>query len=205
MSNNIHEEEVLGKAYDARLIKRLLPYARRHLGLVTGGAACMLVAGGVALVLPLIIREIINGPFTSLSLKGSDEAALEALGWLALGYRLEDLGEPGSGLFPFASTLGLGALALLLLLRPTGEPGAEGGPVAWGKVAGYVLALAAYALLLEPLGHLLVTALTLGAIMLGLERIPWPRALAVTAGAVLASWLLFERLLGVPLPHGPLG
>ncbi len=86
MSNNIHEEEVLGKAYDARLIKRLLPYARRHLGLVTGGAACMLVAGGVALVLPLIIREIINGPFTSLSLKGSDEAALEALGWLALGY-----------------------------------------------------------------------------------------------------------------------
>ncbi len=71
-------------------------------------------------------------------------------GWLALGYRLEDLGEPGSGLFPFASTLGLGALALLLLLRPTGEPGAEGGPVAWGKVAGYVLALAAYALLLHP-------------------------------------------------------
>jgi putative tricarboxylic transport membrane protein len=126
-------------------------------------------------------------------------------GRLALGYPLEDMGEPGSGLFPFASALGLGVLALVLLLRPGRTADPAEGPIARGKVAGYVAELATYALLLEPLGHLIVTGLTLGLIMLVLERIAWPRALAVTAGAVLLSWLLFERLLGVPLPRGPLG
>lgn len=86
MSDSIHDEEVLGKAYDARLIKRLLPYARRHMGLAGGGAVCMLAGGAVALVLPLIIREIINGPFTSLSATGLSDAAMTGLAWLALGY-----------------------------------------------------------------------------------------------------------------------
>lgn len=86
MAENIHEEEVLGKAYDTRLIKRLLPYARRHGGTVALGAACMLAAGGMGLLLPLIIREIINGPFTELAKNGASDAAMERLGLLALGY-----------------------------------------------------------------------------------------------------------------------
>lgn len=88
MAENIHEEEVLGKAYDARLIKRLLPYAKRHWPIVTGGALCMLAAGGMGLLLPLIIREIINGPFTELAKDGASQAAMDRLGWLALGYFL---------------------------------------------------------------------------------------------------------------------
>jgi ATP-binding cassette subfamily B multidrug efflux pump len=86
LAENIHEEEVLGKAYDTRLIRRLLPYARRHGGTVGLGAICMLGAGGMGLMLPLLIREIINGPFTELAKDGASQAAVEALGLLALGY-----------------------------------------------------------------------------------------------------------------------
>jgi ATP-binding cassette subfamily B protein len=86
LAENIHEEEVLGKAYDARLIKRLLPYARRHLGTVALGAACMLLAGGVGLLLPLIIREIINGPFKVLYEFGQTPESVARLGTLALAY-----------------------------------------------------------------------------------------------------------------------
>ena len=128
--------------------------------------------------------------------------------WAGLGWGLRDdlTGEPGSGLFPFLAALGLGALALVLLARPGLAPDeeAEGdGPPNRRRVAGYVVALLAYALLLEPLGHLLVTALVLSFVMLGLEFVRPRTAIAITAGAVLFSWLLFERLLQVPLPRGP--
>jgi ATP-binding cassette subfamily B protein len=86
LAENIHEEEVLGKAYDTRLIKRLLPYARRHTATVAFGAVCMLGAGGMALMLPLLIREIINGPFTELAKNGASDVVMERLGILALGY-----------------------------------------------------------------------------------------------------------------------
>ena len=41
--------------------------------------------------------------------------------------------------------------------------------------------------------------------LLSLARARGYRRVSLETGAVLVSWLLFERLLGVPLPHGPLG
>lgn len=127
--------------------------------------------------------------------------------WAGLGWGLWDgfTGEPGSGLFPVAAALALGVLALLLLLRPGAatEEAAEEGPPDRRRVAGYVGALLAYAVLLEPLGYLIVTAFVLLVVMLGLEAVRPRLAVSVTLAALLLSWLLFERLLQVPLPHGP--
>lgn len=121
-------------------------------------------------------------------------------GWLALGYGLSDFGQPGSGLFPALACAALGVLALPLLWR--GDTLARE-PVAWGKLSGYVVAAGGYALALEPLGHLLASALVLGFVMLVLERLRWPLALGVTAASVAGAWALFERLLQMPLPRGP--
>jgi ATP-binding cassette subfamily B protein len=84
------DDEFLGKAYDARLIKRLIPYARPYLGLVFVGTLFMLLAAACELGIPLIVKETINGPFTLLGDSDSNEAsqaeAWTKLGWFAFGF-----------------------------------------------------------------------------------------------------------------------
>ncbi|MCA8914600.1 MAG: ABC transporter ATP-binding protein [Planctomycetes bacterium] len=91
MAETYHDDdEFLGKAYDARLIKRLIPYARPYLGLVLFGTFFMLFAAACELGIPLIVKETINGPFTVLGESATGEAAKEAawtkLGWFAFGF-----------------------------------------------------------------------------------------------------------------------
>jgi ATP-binding cassette, subfamily B, multidrug efflux pump len=84
------DDEFLGKAYDLRLIKRLLPYAKPYLGLVAIGTVFMLFAAACELLIPLIVRETVNGPFMVLGDSGSPEesrdAAWDTLAWLAFGF-----------------------------------------------------------------------------------------------------------------------
>jgi ATP-binding cassette, subfamily B, multidrug efflux pump len=84
------DDEFLGKAYDARLIKRLIPYARPYMGLVFWGTFFMLFAAVCELVIPLIVRDTINGPFTVLeggaASAAETQAAWDQLAWLAFGF-----------------------------------------------------------------------------------------------------------------------
>lgn len=84
------DDEFLGKAYDARLIKRLVPYAKPYLGLVAAGTLFMLFAAGVELLIPLIVRETVNGPFMVLGNAASTEEAREGawtlLAWFAFAF-----------------------------------------------------------------------------------------------------------------------
>jgi len=84
------DDEFLGKAYDARLIKRLVPYARPYLGLVVWGTLFMLLAAGCELVIPLIVRDTVNGPFTvmgsELASDADKQAAWTTLAWFSFGF-----------------------------------------------------------------------------------------------------------------------
>ena len=55
-----HEEEALGKAYDGRLMRRLLGYVRPYLGLVAAALAALLVHALLQLVGPLLTRRVID-------------------------------------------------------------------------------------------------------------------------------------------------
>lgn len=55
-----HEEEALGKAYDARLMRRLLRYARPYSTLVVFAVALLLIEGLLQLVGPLLTRRVID-------------------------------------------------------------------------------------------------------------------------------------------------
>jgi ATP-binding cassette, subfamily B, multidrug efflux pump len=57
---SIHEEEALGKAYDARLVRRLLVYVRPHLALVAGAVALLVVEGLLQLVGPVLTERVID-------------------------------------------------------------------------------------------------------------------------------------------------
>ncbi|TCH99912.1 tripartite tricarboxylate transporter TctB family protein [Roseococcus sp. SYP-B2431] len=116
---------------------------------------------------------------------------------LIVPFAADPLGPKG---FPYAVAVILAICGALILL--------ERGPAfAWPerRAAPFllVLAMVAYALLLETLGFILATtALALGvALLFGAG--PWP-ALATGAVTGLALWALFDKLLDLPLPQGPI-
>jgi len=57
---DIHEEEALGKAYDGRLMRRLLRYARPYRALVIGSLVLLLADGMLQLVGPALTQRVID-------------------------------------------------------------------------------------------------------------------------------------------------
>ena len=60
MSEAYHEEEALGRAYDARLMRRLLRYVRPYARLVIAALALLLLEGALQLVGPFLTRHVID-------------------------------------------------------------------------------------------------------------------------------------------------
>jgi putative tricarboxylic transport membrane protein len=90
--------------------------------------------------------------------------------------------------------------ALLLLPRGAALPAMERRIAPWALV----LVMGAYALLLVPLGFLMATAL----LAFGVALLFGAGALgALLTGAATSAvlWALFDRVLDLPLPKGPLG
>jgi ATP-binding cassette subfamily B protein len=55
-----HEDDALGKAYDSKLMRRLLVYTRPYRALMYGAFALLCVEGGVQVVGPLLTRRVID-------------------------------------------------------------------------------------------------------------------------------------------------
>ena len=133
----------------------------------------------------------------------------------AVRYGLWERLEPGPGLFPFlvcilaglCASVALAGLAIDYLAGidpPAGDEEEGEGPFLWRKVTIYVVALVAWPLVFAWLGWLISTAIALVLIMRFAEAMSWRECLIVAAGALAGSWLLFVRLLEVPLPKGVL-
>lgn len=132
-------------------------------------------------------------------------AALAALGLAAIigaqTLEVRFLGDPvGPKPFPTAAGVVLVVCGALIALRP-------GPPVTWpppsrlGAIAAAAGALALYALGMRPLGFILATALTvaIAARVFGARLVP---AALLGLGFGTALFLLFDRVLEIPLPHG---
>ena len=59
-ATHAHEDDVLGKAYDRKLMSRLLVYARPYRALMYGAFALLCVEGGIQVVGPLLTRRVID-------------------------------------------------------------------------------------------------------------------------------------------------
>jgi ATP-binding cassette subfamily B protein len=60
MAANIHEEEVLGKAYDSRLMKRLLTYLRPYVGAVTVALVAIVLKAGCDVLGPYLTKVAVD-------------------------------------------------------------------------------------------------------------------------------------------------
>ncbi len=72
---SFHEEEVLGKAYDARLMRRLLAYLWPYRRQVAIALVAILAGAGAALAQPYLIKTAIDGYIVAGRLAGLDRLA----------------------------------------------------------------------------------------------------------------------------------
>ena len=146
-------------------------------------------------------RDLVGGfGFLLLALVGVEESLRLPLGsWQS----------PAPGLFPLLVSLVLAGMALTLVIvalgtHATALPGES--PAArptkvWWTVAG----LLAFYALLERLGFLIASVLLLVFLLRAIAGQRWRVTLAIGVAASLASYLVFDRLLKLPLPRGPIG
>jgi hypothetical protein len=160
----------------------------------------------------------------SVSLKRECASSAVLLGiaaaYVAYGvrYPLDTLANPGPGVFPLAVgvfLVGLMAFQLLqsgarlLCVRARAHPAAEPGPPPaaprerrpWVMIA----VLAAYLLVVTPVGFYVSTLALAAACSKLMGTRGWLRPLALSAGLLLACYVLFSVWLKVPLPRGYLG
>lgn len=129
--------------------------------------------------------------------------ALAALAfWSAQSLVVAFAADPlGPRAFPSTVALIMGGCGVMLLIP-------RGAGFAWPERISapplLVLVMAAYALLLVPLGFLIATAL----LAFGVALLFGARPLAALLTGIVTSgllWLLFDKLLDLPLPKGFLG
>lgn len=118
---------------------------------------------------------------------------------------------PGAGFLPFWLGVVMAVLAILLYVNATREPAEAKSRSPFPDrrailaIMATVASLAAYNLIIEPVGFLVSTAL-LSAFLLGVvEREPWYTTASVAAANAVVLYIIFEKLLGVSLPKNVLG
>ena len=68
MDNN--EEEVLGKAYDARLMRRLLGYLRPYRGAAALAVVCLIAGSALSILQPFLVKVAIDEHISNYNLSG---------------------------------------------------------------------------------------------------------------------------------------
>jgi ATP-binding cassette subfamily B protein len=83
--SNLHEEEALGKAYDSRLMRRLLQYMKPYKWRVVLALVMVAIVTPLELAPPLIFRKAIDSYFTpALKHMIPEASAWTGIGWLSV-------------------------------------------------------------------------------------------------------------------------
>lgn len=110
-------------------------------------------------------------------------------------------GMPGPGLFPLVSAVLL-VIALAATIQDTGSTEEATQDVERSRFLGYVVAIAGFVGLLIVVGTLPAVFVFLCFVVAVVERLRWSHTLMMASATTGACWVVFERLLAVPLPSG---
>ena len=86
---SIHEEETLGKAYDAALMRRLLTYLRPYWPQVAAAFLAIVVGAGAALAQPYLVKVAIDGHIARGQLAGLGALAALYIAILVIAFAAE--------------------------------------------------------------------------------------------------------------------
>ena len=84
MTADVNEEQVLGKAYDARLMRRLLKYIRPYRGSAYLAIACLLLGSFFSIVQPYLTKVAIDRYIKNNNLAGLNQIAILYVGTLIM-------------------------------------------------------------------------------------------------------------------------
>ena len=143
-----------------------------------------------------------RGAYAAVALIGLGLAALYAASNLPFGTAR----QPDSAFFPVLVSTGLVLFAVLVLANgaQSAVDEAESESAEHARIWAVIVALAAYAGLINTAGFIVCTAALLLLLLRGIGRLSWVAALASAALASVGCYGLFTRL-GMPLPAGILG
>lgn len=137
-------------------------------------------------------------------------AAGAALAFHAASFPRTAVQAYGPGFFPALLGIALAASGLLLIGRGLAArqpllalPDWVRRPAAWARLATLPACVLAYMALAPVIGFLGAASLPTAAMLAALTHRP-ALSMAVAVGSALAIWLVFAKLLLVPLPVGPL-
>lgn len=116
-------------------------------------------------------------------------------------------GGPGTRFLPASLGLIVAVLGGAIALRPPrGRPEeAPAGLAGLLRIAATLVSLVLYALVFERLGFLVSTSMFVALLLVLYGERRWLVVIAVAVGAAGATYAVFARWLGVPLPPGILG
>ncbi len=146
---------------------------------------------------------------------------LGAIFWLGVGlisiYGSAQLGigtmrRPGSGFLSLLAGCFISLMALIVLLQSLLQRQGKEAKlsslwegVKWRRPLAIGLILVAYILVLEKVGFLITSLLTLFVMFKGVEKISWGKAILISVSISAGSFLLFNNLLKATLPRGIFG
>jgi putative tricarboxylic transport membrane protein len=126
--------------------------------------------------------------------------------WESRAFPVGSLHRPGPAFMPLLLAVLL--IAFGVAVAALGAGSTRVGDLAWPEwrhAVAILLAAAFAAWGLDRLGYRLTMALVLAALFLVVERLRLVTGLALTLSMAWGSFYLFDGLLKVPLPRGPLG
>lgn len=127
---------------------------------------------------------------------------LAVAGYAASHYDLGSLRRMGPGFFPVTLGLVLAGLGLIIALPAFARPG-EARPFAWRETLGVVVALLLFGLLLNRLGIVLTTAITVLVSTTVAPRRGLVWRLVLTGAVTIMTWTLFILGLNMSIPVWP--
>ena len=125
-------------------------------------------------------------------------ASAGAMIYSLLRYDIWSFGMPASGLMPVVGCAIVLCACLWVAVAESPHATTEVSRPSLVYFAGFA-ALLPIAALIGLLPALFIVAV---ALLRFVEGLPLPRAVAIAAAIGLGSWVVFQELLGVPLPHG---
>jgi len=116
-------------------------------------------------------------------------------------------GGPGPRFLPASLGLIVAVLGGAIAVRPSRDRlrGVQAGPGAHLRIAATLVGLTFYAAVFERLGFLIASSVFVALLLLLYGERRWLVVLVVAVGAAGATYIVFARWLGVPLPPGLLG
>jgi putative tricarboxylic transport membrane protein len=113
-------------------------------------------------------------------------------------------GAPGAGLFPLLAAFMLLGTSIGTLIRDTPKR-TDREPADRRRLLLYLLAISLFAIAFNLLGAVLAILAFVMGVLRCIERLSWPRSMIVAGTLAGLCWIVFDQLLGVPLPAGLLG